>query len=252
MKYDVRQYPLMSNNEIANGIFDMRLKYDSESLPVECGQFAHIYVPSKTLRRPISVCDVENGVLRLVYQVKGEGTRLMSQMKKGCSVDVLAPLGNGFRLEKGKRYCLIGGGIGVPPMLYTAKQTKNPLVITGFRNSELVILQEDFEKAGAKPVLVTDDGSAGAKGFVTDVLREKIDEVDEVCACGPIPMLKAVAQVCREFSKPCQISLEERMACGIGACLGCAVRVNKNGEEIMQHVCKNGPVFNAEEVVFNG
>ena len=175
---------------------------------------------------------------------------LMSEMKSGTDVDILAPLGNGFKIEKGKRYCLIGGGIGVPPMLYTAKQTENPLVITGFRNKSLVILQDDFKKAGAELVLATDDGSAGVHGFVTDILKEKINEFDEVCACGPTPMLKAVAAVCKENNKPCQISLEERMACGIGACLVCAVKVRKNGEEIMQHVCKNGPVFNAEEVVF--
>ena len=111
-------------------------------------------------------------------------------------------------------------------MLYTAKQCENPLVITGFRNKDLIILQDDFKKAGAELVLTTDDGSAGIHGFVTDVLKEA--------------------------GKPCQISLEERMACGMGACLVCAVKVRKNGEEIMQHVCKNGPVFNAEEVVFNG
>ena len=138
----------------------------------------NVYVPSKTLRRPISVCDSENGVLRLVYQVKGEGTKIMSEMKKGESVDILAPLGNGFKIEKGKRYCLIGGGIGVPPMLYTAKQCENPLVITGFRNKDLIILQDDFKKAGAELVLTTDDGSAGIHGFVTDVLKEKISEVE--------------------------------------------------------------------------
>ena len=252
MKYDIRKLVLISNENIAEGIYDMRLEYGDGGIPVACGQFAHVYVPGKSLRRPISVCDARDGVLRLVYQVKGEGTKIMSQMKPGETVDVLAPLGNGFNIEKGKRYALIGGGIGVPPMLYTAAQCEGPLVITGFRSESLVILQEDFKNAGAELMLCTDDGTAGRKGFVTDLLREKINEVDEVCACGPTPMLKAIADVCREFSKPCQISLEERMACGIGACLVCAVKVRKNGEEIMQHVCKNGPVFNAEEVVFNG
>lgn len=248
MKYDVRQLPLLSNKEIAQGIFDMRLAYEQDDLPVACGQFAHVYVPGKTLRRPISVCDASGGELRLVYQVKGEGTKIMSRMQGG-TVDVLAPLGNGFRIEPGRRYGLIGGGIGVPPMLYTAKQCDNPLIITGFRNASLVILQEDLAEQG-ETLLCTDDGTAGVKGFVTDLLRERIAELDEVCACGPTPMLKAVAAVCREFGKPCQISLEERMGCGVGACLVCAVRVRKNGEEVMQHVCKNGPVFNAEEVVF--
>ena len=188
-KYDVQKFELLSNEQIADGIFDMRVKNDELAPLAKCGQFAHVYVPSKTLRRPISVCDSENGVLRLVYQVKGEGTKIMSEMKKGESVDILAPLGNGFKIEKGKRYCLIGGGIGVPPMLYTAKQCENPLVITGFRNKDLIILQDDFKKAGAELVLTTDDGSAGIHGFVTDVLKEKISEVDEVCACGPTPML---------------------------------------------------------------
>ncbi len=249
MKYDVRVLPLLSNEEIADGIFDMRLEYKQADLPVRCGQFAHVYVPGKSLRRPISVCDARGGELRLVYQVKGEGTEIMSKMQAGSSVDVLVPLGNGFNIEKGKRFCLIGGGIGVPPMLYTAAQCDDPLIITGFRNSSLVILQDDLSALG-ETLLCTDDGSAGEKGFVTDLLRARIDEVDEVCACGPTPMLKAVAAVCKEFGKPCQISLEERMGCGVGACLVCAVKVRKDGEEIMQHVCKNGPVFNAEEVVF--
>ena len=248
MKYDVRQLPLISNREIAQGIFDMRLAYHQADLPVLCGQFAHVYVPGKTLRRPISVCDASDGELRLVYQVKGGGTEIMSQMQSG-TVDVLVPLGNGFDIQSGRRYCLIGGGIGVPPMLYTAKQCDRPLIITGFRNQSLVILQDDLQAQG-ETLLCTDDGSAGQKGFVTDLLRARIGEVDEVCACGPTPMLKAVAAVCKEFGKPCQVSLEERMGCGVGACLVCAVKVRTNGEEVMQHVCKNGPVFNAEEVVF--
>ena len=248
MKYDVRQLPLLSNEEIAPGIFDMRLEYRQDDLPVACGQFAHVYVPGKSLRRPISVCDARGGVLRLVYQVKGEGTKIMSRMQGG-TVDVLAPLGNGFSVTAGRRYCLIGGGIGVPPMLYTASQCENPLIITGFRSESAVILQDDFKALG-ETLLCTDDGSAGVKGFVTDLLRAHINEIDEVCACGPTPMLKAVAAVCAEYGKPCQVSLEERMGCGVGACLVCAVKVRQNGEEVMQHVCKNGPVFNAEEVVF--
>lgn len=249
MKYDVRELKLLSNEQIAEGMYDMRLALDAPDLAVRCGQFAHVYVPGKTLRRPISVCDASDGVLRLVYQVKGEGTKIMSEMQGG-TVNVLLPLGNGFRVESGRRYCLIGGGIGTPPMLYTARQCDHAVAITGFRNESLVILQDDLKQACDEVLLCTDDGSAGRHGFVTDLLRERIGEFDEVLACGPTPMLRAVAAVCREFGKPCQISLEERMACGIGACLVCAVKVRKNGEEVMQHVCKNGPVFNAEEVVF--
>lgn len=248
MKYDTQYFKLIKNEEIATGIFDWVVENKELSPLAKCGQFAHIKVPGKTLRRPISICDATDTTLRLVFQVKGEGTEIMSKMRVGDEVEILAPLGNGFKVEKGKKYCFIGGGIGVPPMLYTAKQAENPLVITGFRDKSLVILQDDFKKAGAELVLTTDDGSAGIHGFVTDVLKERLNEIDEVCACGPIPMLKAIAQICKG-KVPCQISLEERMGCGIGACLVCACKTKLNGQEGYTHVCKDGPVYNAEEVV---
>lgn len=248
MNYDTQNFRLLKNQEIAEGIFDWTVENRELSSIAKCGQFAHVKVPGKMLRRPISICDATDTTLRLVFQVKGEGTEIMSQMKEGENVEILAPLGNGFKVEKGKRYCFIGGGIGVPPMLYAAKQAEKPLVITGFRNKDLVILQDDFKKIGADLVLTTDDGSAGVHGFVTDVLKEHLEEIDEVCACGPIPMLKAIAEVCKG-KVPCQISLEERMGCGIGACLVCACKTKLKGEEGYTHVCKDGPVYNAEEVV---
>ena len=250
MKYDAQPFELIKNQQIAEGIFEWVVKNPQLSSIAQPGQFAHVAVPGKTLRRPISICDADSETLRLVFQVKGEGTEIMSQLKEGTMVDIIAPLGTGFTIEKGKRYCFIGGGIGVPPMLYTAKATENPLVITGFRNKDLVILQDDFVICGAELVLTTDDGTAGIHGFVTDVLKEKINEVDEICACGPMPMLRAIAQIAKDNGKPCQVSLEERMGCGVGACLVCACKVRKAGEEEYLHVCKNGPVFNAEEVVF--
>ena len=250
MKYDAQPFELIKNQQIAEGIFEWVVKNPQLSSIAQPGQFAHVAVPGKTLRRPISICDADSETLRLVFQVKGEGTEIMSQLKEGTMVDIIAPLGTGFTVEKGKRYCFIGGGIGVPPMLYTAKATENPLVITGFRNKDLVILQDDFVNCGAELVLTTDDGTAGIHGFVTDVLKEKINEVDEICACGPMPMLRAIAQIAKDNGKPCQVSLEERMGCGVGACLVCACKVRKAGEEEYLHVCKNGPVFNAEEVVF--
>ena len=248
MKYDTQKFKLKKNQEIATGIFDWVVENKELPALAKCGQFAHVKVPGKTLRRPISICDATDTTLRLVFQVKGEGTEIMSKMKVGDEVEILAPLGNGFKIEKGKKYCFIGGGIGVPPMLYTAKQAENPLVITGFRDKSLVILQDDFKNSGAELVLTTDDGSAGIHGFVTDVLKERLNEIDEVCACGPIPMLKAIAEICKD-KVPCQISLEERMGCGIGACLVCACKTKLNGEEGYTHVCKDGPVYNAEEVV---
>ena len=248
MKYDTQNFKLIKNEEIADGIFDWIVENPNLSKLAQPGQFAHVKVPGKTLRRPISICDATENTLRLVFQVKGEGTEIMSKIKTGEEVEILAPLGNGFKIEKGKKYCFIGGGIGVPPMLYAAKQAENPLVITGFRDKSLVILQEDFKKIGAEVVLTTDDGSAGVHGFVTDVLKERLSDIDEVCACGPIPMLKAISEICKG-KVPCQISLEERMGCGIGACLVCACKTKLNGEEGYTHVCKNGPVYNAEEVV---
>ena len=136
-------------------------------------------------------------------------------------------------------------------MLYTAKQCENPLVITGFRNKDLIILQDDFKKAGAELVLTTDDGSAGIHGFVTDVLKEKISEVDEVCACGPTPMLRALKEFAASENITCFLSLEEKMACGIGACLACVCKTKNVDEHSHVHnarICKDGPVFRAEEV----
>ena len=197
MKYDTQNFKLIKNEEIGNGIFDWIVENPNLSKLAQPGQFAHVKVPGKTLRRPISICDATENTLRLVFQVKGEGTEIMSKIKTGEEVEILAPLGNGFKIEKGKKYCFIGGGIGVPPMLYAAKQAENPLVITGFRDKSLVILQEDCKKNGAEVVLTTDDGSAGVHGFVTDVLRERLGDIDEVCACGPIPMLKAISEMCK-------------------------------------------------------
>ncbi len=250
MKYDASAYELVNNTEIAAGIFDWRVRSPRGAINALPGQFAHISVPGKTLRRPISICDVNGDEMRLVFQVKGEGTLIMSRQTPGTQVDILAPLGNGFSLSPQKRYCFIGGGIGVPPMLYCTRQSENPLVITGFRTADLVILQDDFKEAGAELYLATDDGTAGIHGFVTDVLEEKINEVDEICACGPLPMLKNTAKLAKKYNKPCFVSLEERMGCGVGACLVCACKVKRNGSEEYLHVCKDGPVFNSGEVVF--
>ncbi len=251
MNYDTQPFRLLENKKLADGIYSWTVENKTLAPLAKCGQFVNVKVPSRTLRRPISICDATDSTLRLVFQVKGEGTRLMSELKEGEQVELLAPLGHGFELEKGKRYCFVGGGIGVPPLLFASKQTENPIVITGFRNKELVILQEDFRESGAQLYLTTDDGSAGYHGFVTDILREKLGGIDAVCACGPMPMLRAVADVCRGRVS-CQVSLEERMGCGIGACLVCSCKTKENNEIHMTQVCRRGPVYNAEEVFFGG
>ena len=254
MKYDVRQFELLSNEEIADGIFDMRVKNDELAPLAKCGQFAHVYVPSKTLRRPISVCDSENGVLRLVYQVKGEGTQIMSRMKKGESVDILAPLGNGFNIEKGKRYCLIGGGIGVPPMLYTAKQTENPLVITGFRNKDLLILEDEFRAASKILHVMTDDGSYGRQGNVCVPLNEMFErgeKFDKVITIGPLIMMKFVVEATRPTGIPCTVSMNPIMIDGTGMCGGCRLTLNVDGKKVTKFACVDGPDFNGYEVDFD-
>lgn len=251
MKYDVQKFLVIKNEEIATGIFDLWVENPTLSSIAKPGQFAHILVPGKTLRRPISICDADKSCLRLVYQVKGEGTEILSRIKEGEYLDIIAPLGNGFDIKEDKKYCFIGGGIGVPPMLYASKMKEKPVVITGFRNKDLVILQSDFRKDNCELYLTTDDGTAGEKAFVTDVLKRKLNDIDEVCACGPSPMLKAIAEICNDANVPCQISLEERMGCGIGACLVCACAVRRNdGSEDYVHVCKDGPVFDSKEVIF--
>lgn len=253
MKYDVKQCKILEKQELAKGIFSFVVKADELADIAEPGQFANLLAPGKTLRRPISICDVDKEwrTLRFVFEIRGEGTKLLSEFEVGDSFDILGPLGQGFRLGDTNRKALfVGGGIGVPPLLNPAKQFgKNATVVLGFRNKDAMILKEDFEKAGCKVIIATDDGSFGHHGLVTECLDGVAADV--IFACGPMPMLKALCKVADERSIECQISLEERMACGIGACLGCACKTKKpDGNETYGHVCKDGPVFDYKKVVF--
>lgn len=222
-----------------------------------CGRFVNIQCGEKTLRRPISISEIdqENGTITLVFEVRGEGTAWLAQRKAGDEINILGPLGNGFFPEKSKRAIFIGGGIGCPPMLGAAQDYgEKAEAILGFRSKEQVILLDKFEACCQSVSVTTNDGSFGTKGFVTDVLREKLsDDTDcVVYACGPMPMLKGVAELCKEKNVLCYVSLEQRMGCGIGACLVCACKTHEKDGEHMRHVCKNGPVFDAREVDFNG
>lgn len=217
------------------------------------GQFVHIKCGSQFLRRPISVCacqeDEAEDLLSIVFQVRGEGTRWLAERQVGEALDVLGLLGNGFRMTPGGRYLLAGGGIGVPPLYGCAQYAGGKAVAAlGFRSEKQAVLTENFGAACEGMSLCTDDGSLGEKSYVHQQV-EKIFDKDKdftaVLACGPLPMLKSVAAVAARYGVPCQVSLEERMACGVGACLGCAVRM-KSGD--MKHVCKDGPVFDAQEV----
>ena len=216
-------------------------------------QFVHVKCGhSRLLRRPISICDWEENLLRIVFEVRGEGTEWLSRRKAGDRLDVLGPLGRGFRMDREGRYLLVGGGIDVPPMLGCAKWTaERSTAVLGFRSADRAMLSKDFQKSCKEIFLCSDDGSIGRHGFVDAQVRdilEKDKDFTAVLACGPKPMLKNVAAVAAEFGVPCQVSMEERMACGVGACLGCAIQM---ADGTMQHVCKDGPVFDAGEVDWN-
>lgn len=251
-------YPVRSMTQLTAAAWSMVIECPEIAQKAAPGQFVHLLPDGNfTLRRPISICEIDKaaGTLRMVFEVRGKGTKALSELRAGDTVNMLAPLGHGFTLPaKDARVILIGGGIGTPPMLPLAQYFgENAVVICGFRTADAAILQEDFAAAGAKTILCTDDGSAGRYGLVTLPLEEEItaEKPALICACGPMPMLRAVAALAQTYEIPCQVSLEERMGCGIGACLVCACRTkDKNGDEQFLHVCKNGPVFPAEEVVW--
>ena len=218
------------------------------------GQFLHIACgEGLLLRRPISVCMVQEDepqdTARVVFEVRGEGTKWLAQRQVGDKVNVLGPLGNGFTVTPNDRLLLVGGGIGVPPLLGQAAFTaKNSTAVLGFRSADRAMLVEDYRDYCEAVYLCSDDGSLGRHGFVDAQLKdilEKDKNFTAVLACGPKPMLKNVAKVAAEYGVPCQVSMEERMACGVGACLGCALQM---ADGTMKHVCKDGPVFSAEEV----
>ncbi len=256
MKYTQGKYIIAEKTAIARNIYSFTISCPEVAQIAVPGQFVHIRIGSFTLRRPISICGIDpvRGTLRIVFEIRGEGTSEIANLNKGDAIDMLAPLGHGFTVNPDfKKVILIGGGIGTPPMLPLAKAYgEKAVAISGFRNASAVILQEDFAAAGAETILCTDDGSAGIHGFVTQPLEELVKNggVDAVFACGPTPMLKRITEICKENSVYCEISLEERMACGIGACLGCACKTKRNDEEYFAHVCKDGPVFKAEEVLW--
>lgn len=255
MKYTQGSYPIIEKTSLAKEVFSYVIHCPEIADVAEMGQFVNVFIKGHTLRRPISICEIdkEKGNIRIVFEVRGHGTKEISDFQKDSMIDIMGPLGRGWRLNSYKSAVIIGGGIGTPPMVPLAQYFgKNCTVITGFRSAPNVILQDDFKITGADVVLCTDDGSYGRKGYVTealtDVLKNKTPDI--IYACGPNVMIKRIVDTAKEKSIPCQISLEERMGCGIGACLVCACRTVRNGEEFYAHVCQDGPVFKAEEVIF--
>lgn len=251
---------VVSQKQIGDGIFDLTLEANAIANEAVAGQFVSVYSndPSKLLPRPISLCgfDKEKGTIRLVYRVTGEGTGTeeFSRLKVGDTIRLIGPLGNGFTVIPGKKAFLVGGGIGVPPMLQLAKEiNKNQLapmqVIMGYRDDNTFLLDEFKEEA--QSFVSSDNGAVGTKGTVVDAIKENMLEAEVIYACGPMPMLRALKEYAEANQMECFVSMEERMACGIGACLACVCNSKEKDEHTNvnnKRICKEGPVFNARDV----
>jgi len=272
------------NKEIAPGHFKIAFSAPLIAKKAKPGQFVHVLIGGDTLlRRPFSIHSV-NGKrsavsgIEILYKVVGRGTELLSKKKPGESLDIIGPLGNGFKLPVTPRLrsgqasyglrvtnVLIAGGMGVAPLVFLAEKLSNPkaqsptcperkrgkpTALIGARDKKSLVCVNELKKLGCDVKIATDDGSAGHKGFVSELLKKELTAQSPkpmaLYACGPNPMLKEIAKICKENKINCQVSLEEKMACGVGACLGCAV-MTKDGYKM---ACKDGPVFNAEEIIW--
>lgn len=241
-----RIFPKVTGNaKIAENTYEMRLSGDFSSITAP-GQFVNFAVEGCYLRRPISVCDVENGILTVVYKTVGKGTEIMSRIRPGETMDVLSGLGNGYDVgEGGERPLLIGGGAGVPPMYMLCKALvragARPVAVLGFNSRNEVFYEDEFKAAGAETHVTTVDGSYGIKGYVTDVIG-KLDYT-YFYACGPEAMFKAVEKTVKSDG---EYSFEERMGCGFGACMGCSCKTKYGSKRI----CKDGPVLKRGEIIW--
>ena len=246
---------LIRKTEIADGIFDYVIASDDIARDAQCGQFLHINCGASTfLRRPISICDAGNGEVRFIFEVKGKGTEELAKKEAGEYIDVMGPLGHGFEIKDSVKHpVIIGGGIGVFPLYKLARTLKNADVFLGFRNKDRVVMEKEFEAVSNMVIVGTDDGSYGYDGYIASAMEQYLNfnECDMIYSCGPMPMLKAVKKIAEDRGIRCQISLEQRMGCGIGACLVCSCETNKEGTDKYAKVCTNGPVFYSEEVTLN-
>jgi len=254
---DSQNCTILKNEEVIKGVFDMEFEAPEIVQEAKPGQFVHIKCPSYDhifLRRPISICDIKGDAVRMVYEVRGKGTKSLSLCKPGDVVDVLAPLGRGFELGDYKEPLIIGGGIGIFPLYLLGRElTNKPHFFLGFRSKDRVLMEDEFSKIANEVTITTDDGSYANSGFVTSFLEEKLKAGigDIIYACGPMPMLKIVKNLSEKYEVKAQLSMEQRMGCGIGACLTCSCETKLPGTWKYQRVCLNGPVFWADEVTLN-
>lgn len=237
-------YRIQYNRQLTPDVWEMRLEGDTGAITAP-GQFINIRLDGLFLRRPISICDWDGQGITIIYKVVGKGTAALGGMEQGQELDVLCGLGNGFDVSRcGERTLVIGGGVGVPPMYGLAKALlragKTPVAILGFNKKEEIFYEDKFRALGIETTVTTVDGSYGVKGFVTDALPE---EYGYFCACGPLPMLKAVYNAAATSGL---LSFEERMGCGFGACMGCSCRTKYGNKRI----CKDGPVLEKEEIIW--
>jgi len=245
---------ILSNEKIRLGYFKMLFESSYIAKEAMPGQFVEIKCSDTfdpLLRRPLGIHKVGAKTIELLYEVIGKGTDILSKKKEGDFLDVLGPLGSGFKILSGSSI-LIAGGIGVAPMVFLAEALADkkikPTVLTGAKTKKEILCDKDFGKISPDVYIATDDGSRGEKGFVSELFEKllKNSKPSVVYACGPYAMLKAIAGICKKKKILCQVSMEEKMACGIGVCLGCGIKV-KDGYKL---VCKDGPVFDAQEIIW--
>lgn len=242
---------IVSNTRAVDDVYKLVVKIDG-NLAARPGQFVQLRLPSNefTLRRPLGIADLNGDRLTMFYRLVGRGTKFLSTVGEGAALDLIAPLGNGFSIVDGKKILLVGGGVGLAPLLFSARSFDNVDVLIGGKTaSEAELWSREFDGLVAQKFVTTDDGSAGVKGFVSDLLPEILSKkiYDAVLVCGPPIMMKNVAALVLEKNIRCEVSMEGRMACGLGACLSCSIDTT-NGR---RKVCKDGPIFDAAEVFFN-
>ena len=240
-------FEIVTHRPLTESVYEMTLKGDTSAI-TRPGQFVELSLEGYFLRRPISVCNYEEGTLTLIYKVVGKGTAQMATLAAGTQIDTLTGLGNGFDTSvKHNHALLVGGGVGVPPLYRLARnlvaEGKKVSVVLGFNTAAEIFYREQFEALGAEVVVATADGSVGVKGFVTDAIAQSGIDADYFFSCGPLPMLRALTNA---LTIPGQISLEERMGCGFGICMGCSIQTVSGAKR----VCKEGPVFRKEEILW--
>ena len=240
-------FEIVSNCALTESVYEMVLSGDTSAI-TRPGQFVELSLEGLFLRRPISVCNYDDGRLTLIYKVVGKGTAQMATLAAGTKIDSLTGLGNGFDTSVEHSHALlVGGGVGVPPLYRLARnliaEGKKVTVVLGFNTAAEIFYREQFEALGVEVIVATADGSVGVKGFVTDAIAQSGVNADYFFSCGPMPMLRALTNA---LTIPGQISLEERMGCGFGICMGCSIQTTSGAKR----VCKEGPVFRKEEILW--